>query len=196
MTTKFAILGDGAWGTALALLLAQKDEHRVVLWSARAENARVLRERRENVHLLPGVPIPPEAELTADATAAVAGADLLVSAVPTLPRRPTPKRSVAVGPPAARVLSLTKGIENGTFLRPTEVLREVLKVTHLAVLSGPSHAEEVSRGRPTSLVAASADLELARWVQERLSTDRFRVYTNLDVVRVELGGALKNVIGI
>jgi glycerol-3-phosphate dehydrogenase (NAD(P)+) len=196
MPIKFAILGDGAWGTALALLLARKPEHQVVLWSARPANARILRERRENVHLLPGVTIPQEVLLTEDVGEAVGGADLLVSAIPTVHLRATLQRLAPAVSATARVLSLTKGIENTTFLRPTEVLREVLKVTHLAVLSGPSHAEEVSRGQPTSLVAASRDLELARWVQECFSTDRFRVYTNLDVIGVELGGALKNVIGL
>jgi glycerol-3-phosphate dehydrogenase (NAD(P)+) len=94
------------------------------------------------------------------------------------------------------VLSLAKGLERGTFLRPSEIVREVLGIHHLAVLSGPSHAEEVSRGLPTSVVAASQDLELARWVQQCFGTDRFRVYTSLDVLGVELAGALKNVIGI
>ncbi len=196
MPIKFAILGDGAWGTAIALLLVKKDEHRVALWSARSENARLLRDKRENVRLLPGVPIPDSVTLTEDIAEAVAGADLLVSAIPTVYLRTTLQRIAAHVPPTTRVLSLTKGIENATFLRPTEVLHEVLGVTHVGVLSGPSHAEEVSRGLPTSLVAASRDLELARWAQQCFSTDRFRVYTNLDVIGVELGGALKNIIGI
>ncbi len=196
MPTKFAILGDGAWGTALALLLAQKDGHRVALWSARPENARLLRERRENVRLLPGVAIPETVLLTEDVGEAIGGADLLVSAIPTVHLRPTLARIAPAVPASARVLSLTKGLENATFLRPTEVLHQVLGVAHVGVLSGPSHAEEVSRGLPTSLVAASRDLDLARWVQQCFSTDRFRVYTNLDMVGVELGGALKNVIGI
>jgi glycerol-3-phosphate dehydrogenase (NAD(P)+) len=94
------------------------------------------------------------------------------------------------------VVSLSKGLENLTFLRPTEIIQQVLGSTRTAVLSGPSHAEEVSRGLPTTVVVASADLELARWIQERFNTDRFRVYTNADVAGVELAGALKNVIGI
>jgi glycerol-3-phosphate dehydrogenase (NAD(P)+) len=196
MPTRFAILGDGAWGTAIALLLARREGHRVALWSARPENARLLRERRENVRLLPGIPLPENILLTEDIVEALDGADLLVSAVPTVYLRAMLQRIAAAVPATARVLSLTKGIENKTFLRPTEVLHQVLGVTHLGVLSGPSHAEEVSRGLPTSVVAASRDLELARWVQQCFSTDRFRVYTNLDVIGVELGGALKNVIGI
>jgi glycerol-3-phosphate dehydrogenase (NAD(P)+) len=164
MPIHFAILGDGAWGTAIALLLAGNPEHRVALWSALTE--------------------------------AVHRADLLIAAVPTVYLRPT-LRPVAGALGANKpVLSLAKGLENETFLRPTEILQELLGVDRVAVLSGPSHAEEVSRGRPTTVVAASTDLDLARWIQQRFSTDRFRVYTNLDVAGVELGGALKNIIGI
>jgi glycerol-3-phosphate dehydrogenase (NAD(P)+) len=196
MPITFAVLGDGAWGTAMALHLAQNPQHRVRLWSAREANGRLLQERRENVRLLPGVRIPEAVELTLDAGRAAAGADLWVMAVPTVYMRATLSKvadQLRSGPP---VLSLAKGIEEGTFLRPTEIITEVLGATRVAVLSGPSHSEETSRGLPTSVVVASADLEVAEWVQQRFSTDRFRVYTNLDLLGVELGGALKNVIGI
>jgi glycerol-3-phosphate dehydrogenase (NAD(P)+) len=203
MPTAFAVLGDGAWGTAIALLLAQSPGHRVSLWSAREESGRLLREKRENVRLLPGVPIPECVGLTTDVARAVEGADLWVAAVPTVYLRATLERArpaLRFGgpgqPPWPPVLSLAKGLENETFLRPTEVLAQVLGVGRLAVLSGPSHAEEVSRGLPTSVVAASADYELARAVQRWFSTERFRVYTNLDPVGVELAGALKNVMGL
>jgi glycerol-3-phosphate dehydrogenase (NAD(P)+) len=196
MRTTFAVLGDGAWGTAVALLLAQRPDHRVRLWSAREENGRLLRERRENVRLLPGVPIPESVELTTDAAHAVEGADLWVAAVPTVYLRATLTRVASALRPGPPVLSLAKGVEIGTFLRPSEILTQVLGVARVAVLSGPSHAEEVSRGLPTSVVAASDDMDLAHWVQGHFSTDRFRVYTNLDPLGVELGGALKNVIGI
>jgi glycerol-3-phosphate dehydrogenase (NAD(P)+) len=196
MPTHFAILGDGAWGTAIALLLAQEATHRVTLWSAFEENGRILRERRENVRLLPGVPIPPRITLTTDIRQAVDGADLWVAAIPTVYLRETLQRIAPLVHCERPVLSLAKGLENETFLRPTEILRRVLGAQHLAVLSGPSHAEEVSRGLPATVVAASNELELARWIQQRFGTDRFRVYTNQDVIGVELGGALKNVIGI
>jgi glycerol-3-phosphate dehydrogenase (NAD(P)+) len=196
MPTTFAVLGDGAWGTAIALLLAGNPDHRVALWSAREENGQLLRERRENVRLLPSVPIPDSILLTTDIAEAVDRADLWIAAVPTVYLRAT----LGAAAPALRqdrpVLSLAKGLENGTFLRPSEILRQVLGVHRVAVLSGPSHAEEVSRNLPTTVVAASDDLDLARWVQQRFSTERFRVYTNLDVAGVELGGALKNIIGI
>jgi len=196
MPTNFAILGAGAWGTALSLVLAQDPNHRVSLWSARPEHADVLQQRRENVRLLPGVPIPPAVRLTTDLGEATAGADLLIAAIPTVYLRATMARIAGQLPSGRPVLSLAKGLENDTFLRPTEILREILTVRRVAVLSGPSHAEEVSRGLPTTVVAASADLELARWIQQVFSTERFRVYTNLDVIGVELAGALKNVIGI
>jgi glycerol-3-phosphate dehydrogenase (NAD(P)+) len=196
MPTKFAILGDGAWGTAIALLLAQNPAHRVTLWSAREANGRLLQQHRENVRLLPGVPIPPTVELTLDVGRAADGADLWVMAIPTVYLRATLAPVAGRLRPGPPVLSLAKGIEEGTFLRPTEIVGEVLGARRLAVLSGPSHAEETSRGLPTSVVAASADVTLAEWVQQAFSTDRFRVYTGLDPVGVELAGALKNVIGI
>ncbi len=196
MPTTFAVLGDGAWGTAIALLLAQNPQHRVRLWSAREENGRLLQERRENVRLLPGVPIPASVELTLDIRRAVADADLWVSAIPTVYLRPTLEGIALLVRPGPPVLSLAKGVENTTFLRPSEILTQLLGIERVAVLSGPSHAEEMSRGCPTSVVVASPDVELARSIQAWFSTDRFRVYTNLDTVGVELGGALKNIIGI
>src|SRR5262249_13267044 len=150
----------------------------------------------ENVRLLPGVPIPAAIDLTSDITQALVAADLAVVAIPTVYLRETLRRIAPTWRADRPMLSLTKGFENETFLRPTEILHQVLGAHLVAVLSGPSHAEEVSRGLPTTVVAASTDLELARWIQRCLSTDRFRVYTNRDVVGVELGGALKNVIGI
>jgi glycerol-3-phosphate dehydrogenase (NAD(P)+) len=192
----FAILGAGAWGTAISLVLARDAAHRVRLWSTRPENAAVLHQRRENVRLLPGVPIPPSIQLTADIREALHDVDLVVAAIPTVYLRPTLVGLAGIVPADRPVLSLAKGLENESFLRPSEILRQVLHVHHLAVLSGPSHAEEVARQLPTSVVVASGDLLLARWIQEHFSTDRFRVYTNLDVIGVELAGALKNVIGI
>jgi glycerol-3-phosphate dehydrogenase (NAD(P)+) len=196
MSIRFAVLGDGAWGTAIALILARLPRHRVTLWSAREDNARILREHRENVRLLPGVPIPDSIELTTDIEQAAVGADLWIAAIPTVYLRATLQRIAPVLRDDKPVLSLAKGLENETFLRPTEILRHVLGVHRVAVLSGPSHAEEVSRGLPTTVVAASQDLELARWVQQCFNSNRFRVYTNLDIVGVELAGALKNVVGI
>jgi glycerol-3-phosphate dehydrogenase (NAD(P)+) len=196
MPISFAILGDGAWGTAIALLLARNESHRVTLWSAREENARILRERRENLYLLPGVKIPETVSLTTDIRQAVADAEVGVVAIPTVYLRQTLEAIGLAVPARLPLVSLSKGLEVHTFLRPSEILQQVLNTERCAVLSGPSHAEEVSAGCPTTVVAASADADLARWVQERFSTERFRVYTNEDVLGVELAGALKNVIGI
>jgi len=206
MPIKFAILGDGAWGTAIGILLASHPDHQVTIWSARKENARILQERRENVTYLPGVPIPGSIELTTDIRQAVSGAEMLIVAIPTVYLRQVLEQIAPSMGDERPVVSLAKGMEIGTFMRPTEIIRQTLEVHQLAVLSGPSHAEEVSRGLrhaeevsrglPTTVVAASGEPELARWIQERFSTGRFRVYTNSDLVGVEVAGALKNIIGI
>ena len=177
------------------MVLAQDSNHHVALWSARPENA-TWHARRENVRLLPGVQIPAGILLTTDIRQAVEGAELLVIAIPTVHLRATLGRIAAEIPRATPLLSLVKGLENHTFRRPTEIAFEVLGPRPVATLSGPSHAEEVSRGLPTTLVVASEDLTLAQWVQQSFATDRFRIYTNLDLAGVELAGALKNVIGI
>lgn len=195
MQTRVSVLGDGAWGTALAFVLAQKPHVAVSIWSVNPEYGAVLRDRRENVRYLPGVPIPTAIRLTSDAEEA-ATADLYLLAVPTVYLRRTLARLGPVLRGEVPAVSVAKGVENETFLRPTEIIRDRTPVSRVAVLSGPSHAEEVSRGMPACVVAASDDLGLARWVQELFSADSFRVYTSQDVVGVELGGALKNIIGI
>ncbi|HEX3152225.1 MAG TPA: NAD(P)H-dependent glycerol-3-phosphate dehydrogenase [Gemmataceae bacterium] len=196
MPVTIAVLGDGAWGTAAALILARSSDHRVRLWSARAENGARLREVRENIRYLPGVPIPKSIELVTDSAAAIADAELWVSAIPTIHLRTTLTRFAALNGRDVPIVSLTKGIELATFRRPSEIIAEVLGSDRVAALSGPSHAEEVARGMPTSVVVAGSDSALTAWIQSLFITDRFRVYTNPDLVGVELAGALKNVIGI
>lgn len=196
MPTTFAVLGSGGWGTAVALVLARNPDHRVRLWSAHPENAQQLRQSRENTRLLPGIPLPDSLEITGDEAPAVQNADCWVSAIPTAYLRATLSRFSRVRTADVPVVSLTKGIEVATFRRPSEIISEVLQTENVAVLSGPSHAEEVARGMPTSLVAAASDGAFASWVQHRFATDRVRVYTNGDLIGVELAGALKNVIGI
>jgi len=196
MTGRITILGSGGMGTACAVLLADHAGRAVSLWGARPEHVRDVAAARENRRLLPGIPIPPSVLITPDIDAAAAGADLLVAAIPTRFLRPTLE---AIAPRLAAdlpVVSVIKGLEVGTFLRPSEIITDVLGQRPVAALGGPSHAEEFARRLPASVVAASGDLSLARTVQQLFSTDRFRVYTNLDVVGVELAGALKNVIAI
>jgi glycerol-3-phosphate dehydrogenase (NAD(P)+) len=195
MAGAFAVLGAGAWGTAVAVHLA-KLGNAVRLWAARAESAARLVETRENTRLLPGVRIPDEVRITADPRAAAEGSDTWIVAVPTAFLRVNVGRFVSFVTPAVRCVSLTKGIENGSFLRPTEIVAEILGPRTVAALSGPSHAEEMALGLPTSVVVASSDLDFATEVQSAFGTPRFRVYTNRDLVGVELGGALKNVLGI
>lgn len=196
MPTTLAVLGSGGWGTAIAVLLAQNPEYRVRLWGAHAATVERVRAARENARLLPDIRIPDSVEITADPAGAVEGADCWVTAIPTAYLRETIARFTTARQTDVPLVSLTKGLEVGTFRRPTEILAETLQSRRLAVLSGPSHAEEIARGLPTSVVVAADDLHLAMWVQERFGTDRFRVYTNEDLIGVELAGALKNVIGI
>ncbi len=197
MATSIAVLGDGAMGTACALLLAKKPEHCVTLWSAREDNGRLLQAKRENVHLLPGIPIPPDIHLTMDIEAALQQAELVVVAIPTIYLRAT----LSLVAPYLRhrpqpIVSTVKGLEAETFLRPTEIMLQELGARPMAVMSGPGHAEEMARGKPTSLVVASQVEELAVWVQKLFSNERFRLYTNNDVIGIELAAALKNVIAI
>ncbi len=196
-TTKKAVLviGDGGWGTALAILLSKKGR-RVRLWSAFPEYARLLGKRRYNPRYLPGVRIPGEVEILTDEAEAAADIDLVVVAVPSKFLRGVLKRFRGYISTDLPLVSATKGIETRTLLRASEAIRDVLGSRRVAVLSGPSHAEEVARNLPTTVVVASDDESLSRMVQREFATAHFRVYTSNDVVGVELGGALKNVIGI
>lgn len=189
-----AVVGAGAWGTALSKHLSERGE-RVSLWCREPEVEASIRERRVNELFLPECGLPESIEPTCNLGEAVSGAELVVLAVPSSFLRSVAKRLDE--PPSLGYVNAAKGLEEGSLLRMSEVLREVWgKGTPLAVLSGPSFAKEVAAGEPTALVAASRDGAFARAVQERLSTPRFRVYTNDDVVGVELGGSLKNVIAL
>lgn len=197
MRTKVAILGAGAMGTACALLLAKKQTCDIALWSVRADSGRQLQQTRENSRLLPGVRIPDRVHLTTSLAEAVAEVHLLVVAIPTVYLRQTLAREIDLlrcGPQPA--VSVIKGLEIDTFLRPTEIITQLIGPRPVAVMSGPGHAEEIARGLPTSLVVASRDEALSKWVQQLFSCDHFRLYTNSDVVGVELAAALKNVIAI
>jgi glycerol-3-phosphate dehydrogenase (NAD(P)+) len=192
----FAVLGSGGWGTALACHLAARPGHVVRLWSRRPENADELRACRENRRQLPGVAIPDNVTVTADPREAVADADCWVTAVPCAYLRESLAPFRGLLPPGGPVVSVTKGIERETFRRPSEILADVLGAENVVALSGPSHAEEVARGLPTSLVAAAVHADTALAVQKAFGGPRLRIYTNLDLLGVELAGALKNVIAI
>ncbi|MCI0343381.1 MAG: NAD(P)-dependent glycerol-3-phosphate dehydrogenase [Planctomycetales bacterium] len=193
---RVGVLGDGGWGTAVALL-AHARGRSVTIWGAFPDYVEEQRRTRQNPRFLPGIEIPEGIAYTADA-AAVADADLLVSAVPT-PFLRSVARKIAphLRPKRTPVLSLTKGLEQETLARPSEILRaELGRRVPIAVLSGPSHAIEVARGLPTTVAVASASRGLASRIQRLLSGDAFRVYTNADLAGLELGGAVKNVIAV
>ena len=210
---RITILGSGAWSTACAVLLASQSGTRqtsevsedlgslepglrVTLWGRDAGHTAEMARTRENARLLPGVTIPEEVVITDNAENACRGADCYVVGIPTQFLREALQR---LGPhldPGVPVVSLVKGIENQTLLRASQLIESELPGRPVVALSGPSHAEEVARRMPSSVVVAGHDLALLKQVQQLFSTDRFRVYTNTDIIGVELAGALKNVIAI
>ena len=192
---RITIIGDGAWGTALALLLHSKG-YTVKIWGNFPEYIEEQREKRENYTFLPGIKIPRDIEYTADLVDAAERAELFVCAVPTQFIRGVFKRFAVHYPKGVPVVSVAKGIEQKTLKRCTEILGEFLESAPLAALSGPSHAEEVARNIPTAVVIASRDGQLARSLQDTFMAKFFRVYTQKDIIGVELGGALKNVIAL
>lgn len=189
------VIGDGAWGTTLAILLARKGIA-TVLWSAFPEHAEEMVAARANERFLPGVPFPDALAVSADPFPAADGADLAVSVVPTQYLRQVAMQFEDALAGTVPVLTASKGLEIETFHSPGQILAEVLGDRPMAVLSGPSHAEEVARGLPASVVVASRDQDLARRVQGAFSGDTFRVYTHGDPFGAELAGALKNVIAL
>lgn len=196
MTRKITILGGGAMATACSVLLAEDPDQHVCIWARNAEFAESMQMHRENRRLLPGVEIPPSVTVTADVAAAVQDAELLVASIPSKHLREGLTAIASAIPAGVPCVSVIKGIENGTFARPSEVITQVLGPRTVVALGGPSHAEEIAHGLPASVVAASEDESLAQLVQDAFSTERFRVYTNSDLIGVELAGALKNVIAI
>lgn len=197
MMGSLTVLGAGSWGTTLAQVLALKG-YRVMLWAREAEVRRSILEVRENTVFLPGIKLSANIIPCETFEESLRGSDFIVSVIPSHGVRAVfseAKRHVNKG---AVIVSATKGIEEGTMLTACGILRDVFgdMDTRLAVLSGPSFAKEVSLKLPTALCAASDSLEAAEQVQKAFSTPYFRVYTNSDVIGVELGGALKNVIAI
>jgi glycerol-3-phosphate dehydrogenase (NAD(P)+) len=198
--SRIAIVGSGSWGTALALSLARRGDHAITLWSHSASVAESIRQQRENLAYLPGFPIPALISPATDLTAAVAGAAIVISAVPSQHVRAIYQAMAPLLQPEQLLVSATKGIEDQTFLRMTQVIAQELEgldgPRHCGALSGPSFAQEVASGAPTAITIACAESRIANWLQEELSAPGLRLYTNDDVVGVELGGALKNVIAL
>ena len=191
---KIAVLGSGGWGTALALVLLENG-HDVTLWSYAQAESDVLRETGENP-MLKGVPLPRELKLTAELDC-VKGCGAVVLATPSFAVRTTARAAASLLEEGAVLVSVSKGIEKDTSLTLTEVIaQEVGEGRPIVALSGPSHAEEVGRRVPTAVVSASRDKAAAELVQDLFMNERFRVYASDDVVGVELGAALKNVIAL
>ncbi|HSR87941.1 MAG TPA: NAD(P)H-dependent glycerol-3-phosphate dehydrogenase [Pontiella sp.] len=191
---KVAVIGDGGWGTALAMVLA-RNGHDVSVWGPFPEYLETISAAGENTTYLPGVKIPPSIEWTADHETAVKDAGLVVLVVPSRFYKPVVQAFKPFIPENALVVSATKGLDETTHERMSEVAEQILH-HEVAVLSGPSHAEEVARGVPCAVAVASRDHSAAVQIQDLFSNDTFRVYTLEDVVGVELGGALKNVIAV
>jgi glycerol-3-phosphate dehydrogenase (NAD(P)+) len=195
---RIAILGAGSWGTTLAILLANNG-HEVTLWSYREEYTRDILQSRQNSAFLPGAVIPDSVIATGDIVSAVDGREMIVTAVPSQFLRAVVTNLREQLFDDVLVVNVAKGIEIGSLMTMSEMLQDSLPhlpEQNVATLSGPSHAEEVSQGIPTTVVAASVDVETSRKVQRAFMTPSFRVYESTDLRGVELGGALKNVIAI
>ncbi|MFO0794112.1 MAG: NAD(P)H-dependent glycerol-3-phosphate dehydrogenase [Candidatus Brocadiaceae bacterium] len=192
---KITVLGNGGWGTALAILLHTKG-YKVTLWGADPSYSNYLNEKRENTKFLEGFSIPSGICITSDISNTLMDAHLIVSATPTPYLRSVLTKFKDIFVQGTPVVSVTKGIENDTLMKPSEIIVDVLGKQPVSLLLGPTHAEEVAQGLPTTIVASSKDTHLARTVQEVFTTGRFRVYTNPDMTGVELGAAMKNVIAI
>lgn len=190
-----AVLGGGSWALALSVLLSDNG-HNVTLWSAVEEEIEILKRDHENPKYLPGVVIPENIHLTADLTEAVCGKDVIVCAVASKFTRSTAKRLKGLIPDGQIIVNVAKGLESGTLYTLKQVIEEELENAKVYVLSGPSHAEEVSRRMPTVVTVAGDDNETAVYLQEIFASAVFRVYTSDDALGVELGGSLKNVIAL
>ncbi|HTA24585.1 MAG TPA: NAD(P)H-dependent glycerol-3-phosphate dehydrogenase [Terriglobales bacterium] len=199
--SEIAIIGAGAWGTGLAIALGRKGTHRVRLWAHEKEVRDSINQDHSNDLFLPGHKLPDSVTATGHYQEAMRGAEIVVSVMPSHHCRRVFEEMWVYLTPEMLIVSATKGLENGTHLRMSEVITQVIKsaqglTPRVGALSGPSFAKEVARGDPTAVAIASPDDDLAEIIQREFSDPLFRVYTNTDVIGVELGGALKNTIAI
>lgn len=192
---KAGVIGSGSWGTALARVLS-KNGHEVTLWSRREDESRMLREERENKSKLPGVKIPDDILCTTDLEQTVEGKDILVLATASPSIRSMAKKMAPYVADGQIIVDVSKGIEDSTLMILTDVIEQEIPQCQATVLSGPSHAEEVGRDIPTTVVAGAKDRETAEYIQNLFMNKVFRVYTSPDMLGIELGGALKNVIAL
>jgi len=196
---RMAVLGDGGWGTTLAVLLCRKGFD-TILWGAFPDYVDYLKRKRENKKFLPGIKLSGRLRITSGLDEAIEDRHVIIAAVPSHFMRSVCKQLGRIVPPAKRmsrlIISCSKGIEPDSLMRMSQVIEMEMPGAPVAALSGPSHAEEVVRESPATVVVASRSREAAAWAQELLMTERFRVYTNPDLIGVEIGGAVKNIIAI
>lgn len=192
---KISVLGAGTWGTALAILLSNNG-HEVILWSALEREVQALNHDRKNVPNLPEATLPENIFVTSDLKMALEEPKIVVFAVASPYVRETARRAKEFIKEGTIVVNVAKGIEETTLETLTDIIHDEIQHVEIAVLSGPSHAEEVSRGIPTSCVVGASKKSTATLVQDAFMTDNFRVYTSPDIIGIELGGSLKNVIAL
>lgn len=192
---KISIIGAGSWGMALAYVL-QKNGHELAVWSALENEIVMLKEKHEQVEKLPGVILSDETVFTTDIREAVEGRDMLVLAVPSPFTRSTAKRMAEYVAKGQLIVSVAKGIEENTLMTLSQIIKDEIPQCDVAVLCGPSHAEEVGVGLPTTLVAGAALRETAELVQNTFMNETLRIYTSPDMLGMELGASLKNVIAL
>ncbi len=192
---KVSVIGAGSWGMAIAKVL-DVNGHEVIVWSHREEEAERLREKRENESKLPGVRLSERTRFTSELEPAVKERDLLILAVPSTAVRGTARKMAPCVKEGAVIVNLAKGIEERTLMILTDIIEQEIPGANAAVLSGPSHAEEVGKGIPTTVVAGAKDRATAEYIQNIFMNRVFRVYTSPDMLGIELGGALKNVIAL
>lgn len=190
-----SVIGAGSWGIALSTVLS-KNGHEVCVWSILEDEIAMLKEKHEHVDKLPGVKLSEKTVFTTDLKEAVTGKDMLVLAVPSPFTRSTSKQLQPLVEEDQLIVNVAKGIEEATLMTLTDIIKEEVPQARVAALSGPSHAEEVGKGLPTTCVATAKERETAEYIQELFMDDAFRVYTSPDLLGVELGGALKNVIAL
>ena len=194
--SEIAVVGAGAWGTGLAIVLGRKSAHHVRLWAHEAEVVDCITRARVNEKFLPGRIVPESVVASSNLELVVEDAQIIVSVMPSQHCRGLFERMKPLIPRHSLIVSATKGLEEGSLFRMSEVIQTVLGDAAIGALSGPSFAQEVARGDPTAITIASGDSGLLRTVQQEFSDSSFRVYTNSDVIGVELGGALKNIVAI
>lgn len=192
---KVGIIGAGSWGTALAVNLA-RNNHDVTIWSIMEDEIQMLKEHREHLDKLPGVKLDDSMQFTTDLETAIKGMDMLVLAVPSIFTRSTSKAMNPFVKEGQIIVCVGKGIEDETFMTITDIVEDEIPQADVCVLCGPSHAEEVGRSLPTTVVAGAKTRQSAEFIQDTFMNETFRVYTSPDMLGMELGGSLKNVIAL